>query len=199
MTAQYAYSFDEEQYFGPHDSIEAAMDAAIDHDEDASNVWIGEVVDYQPDVGRAVENLLEWLKDDTACSEHGEWADDWPNVSKEEQAELEKLIGDWLHRVSPADFFTVGKVKQYALRTGQDWWDNFWTQAESDMAFAMRLVAARHAVIWYQERINLACKHRGIAELLDRERPLLHTRQPAMRSRIVVSSGKYVLPSGDRP
>jgi hypothetical protein len=48
----------------------------------------------------------------------GEWAEDWPTLSKEEKSELENLIVDFLEKKSPVDFYRVENIVKKTITPG---------------------------------------------------------------------------------
>jgi len=45
----------------------------------------------------------------------GEWGEDYPNVTKEAEAELGALLETWVNKHCPPTFFTVEKSRPYVL------------------------------------------------------------------------------------
>ncbi|HLO65302.1 MAG TPA: hypothetical protein VK165_20255 [Azonexus sp.] len=52
---------------------------------------------------------------DRAWDIAGEFAEDYPNVSKEAEAELDQLLKAWVEKHCPPEFFQVNNAKKYTL------------------------------------------------------------------------------------
>ena len=115
----YSYSFDEEKFIGPFDSVEEAIaQAREDCCGDHSEVYIGEDGEFCPSVDG------EWCMDmlrDQAGEECGEAADSYLYLVPEEaEKELTEMLTDtfnaWAkkHGQEPC-FYPVKNVKTYSL------------------------------------------------------------------------------------
>lgn len=117
----YSYSFDEENFIGPFDSVEEAIaQAREDCCGDHSEVYIGEDGEFYPSVDG------EWCMDmlrDQAGSECGEAADSYLDfVTKEAGDELTEMLTDafnaWAKKNGQEPcFYPVKNVKKYSLET----------------------------------------------------------------------------------
>jgi len=116
---KYAYSFNEEDYHGPHDTIEDALaEAWSDSDEDHTHCWIGECA--IPDAASHLDYdaVIEHITNMEDFSH--EWADDWPKTTKEQREELtaslQAAFKAWLdkHDLHPK-FFTVKNAKRMEI------------------------------------------------------------------------------------
>ena len=115
----YSYSFDEERFTGPFDSIEEAIaQAREDCCGDHSEVYIGEDGEFYPSVDG------EWCMDmlrDQAGSECGEAADSYLDfVTKEAGDELTEMLTDAFNAWAKKNghepcFYPVKNVKTYSL------------------------------------------------------------------------------------
>jgi len=116
----FSISRDNERFHGTYATVKEALQGAMDdlglgHRE---AVWVGEVID--PGLGPRpdADDLLE-LARDRAGDEYGECAEDWLDVGKLEEAELDaefaKVWEAWLkkHDLTPR-FWGIGKVEQLA-------------------------------------------------------------------------------------
>ena len=117
----YSYSFDEEKFTGPFDSVEEAIaQAREDCCGDHSEVYIGEDGEFYPSVDG------EWCMDmlqDQAGSECGEVADRYLYfVTKEAGDELTEMLTDAFNAWAKKNghepcFYPVKNVKTYSLET----------------------------------------------------------------------------------
>ncbi len=109
---KYAYSTDEERYHGEFDTREDAAREFFASDDDAEHVYVGEIVDAKASDyvdWRTVDKLLEDINqriDDV----DGELVGDWPVLQEEPKKELAKIIGEFLDKHAPVDFFNVTNV-----------------------------------------------------------------------------------------
>lgn len=90
----FAFSHNEENYYGKYPSREEAAAAGFEDDDEAMEVWTGECVvpHRRPDA----DNLIEQVAESTTA-ESGEWAEDYlAHVSKSARADLQdKLQSVW--------------------------------------------------------------------------------------------------------
>lgn len=121
---KYAYSFSGEEYEGPFDSYDEALQAAKDANADEweddrwEYVYIGECIWYKPHVSAV--NVIEAIQDD-AYDQAGDFAIDYlDDVTKEHRNKLESLLTgifniwakDYGYKPS---FFTVENVKEVKI------------------------------------------------------------------------------------
>ena len=121
---KYAYSFNGEEYEGPFDSYDEALQAAKDanldeyHDDRYEVAYIGECVWYKPHVD--ADNVIEAVQDE-AYDQAGDFAIDYlDDVTKEHRDKLESLLTgifniwaeDYGYKPS---FFTVENVKEVRI------------------------------------------------------------------------------------
>lgn len=122
---KYCWSTDEECYFGQLDSPEAAVDDAIDNGhcdlEEASTVYVGECVPYDPRLNTTRSLDLIENAQDAAYDEAGECAGEWlcrlpSEVSSELSDRIEAVFRAWLreHDLWPK-FYTVKNVKEHKV------------------------------------------------------------------------------------
>lgn len=159
-TTQYAYSFNQEEYHGQFDTIAQALADAADHDPDAIDCYIGEVVLFEPGMDYPVSNLIEALSEQ-AQEDCGEYADDWPSLSDAAAQGLGQLIQDYIAKHSPVSFYTVTKAKHYSLKTGQEWWDSFDFDCVSGMRGIIRMITDKHATLWRQDKARIEFQRRS--------------------------------------
>lgn len=88
--------------------------------ENNVNLQAGQVVF----VGTAITPAAEQLCDaddiiemigERAHDIGGEYAEDFPDVSKEAKAELTAMLANWIAKHCPPTFYTVGSIKPYTL------------------------------------------------------------------------------------
>ena len=121
---KYAYSFNGEEYEGPFDSYDEALQAAKDenldeyHDDRYEVAYIGECVWYKPHV--SADNVIEAVQDD-AYEQAGVFASHYlDDVTEEHRNMLESLLTGifniWAkdYGYKPA-FFTVENVKEVKI------------------------------------------------------------------------------------
>lgn len=87
---------------------------ALDSLEPGDTLWIGEAVRKPASAYFDVDTMLEQMSE-VAYDDAGEHCDDFPDVTKDERAELEKLIGDWLDAKVPVNFWSVEKVRKVVV------------------------------------------------------------------------------------
>lgn len=115
-TGKFAYSTNEENYYGSEDSIEAALEEANDSEDDLQQVFVGECVEFVPTVN--VSSVLDQLRED-AYEHGGECADSFlDHVTKEKEQELNDLLDmalyAWLekNKIEP-NFYGIRDSKEY--------------------------------------------------------------------------------------
>ena len=120
---KYAYSFNGEEYEGPFDSYEEALQEAKNENEALGDkkderVFIGECIRYEPHVSAV--DVIEAVQDD-AYDQAGDFAIDYlDDVTKEHRDKLESLLTgifniwakDYGYKPS---FFTVENVKEMKI------------------------------------------------------------------------------------
>lgn len=89
-------------------------------DSNSDDIVVGTVV-YKGDAVSAdissllsAEDIVEMLSE-RAYDEYGEAAEDYPDVSKEEMAELDKLLQGWIEKCCKPTFYSVRNVKEYVI------------------------------------------------------------------------------------
>ena len=108
------FSFDEENY------TEGDLGEALQQLEDRGDLVEG-VVFYMGDVDRRAPSAYFVVRDmldsmgERAADEAGEWADDFPALTKEKVAELNALISTWLDGNVPATFFTASNTHEVTV------------------------------------------------------------------------------------
>lgn len=99
-----------------HDSLWEAMEEldGIDGLEVGQTVYEADATrhpaGYYFDIGHMFEQMGERAND-----HGGEYADDFPDVSPDKQAELEKLIRAWLDANVKVNFYTVRNSKEITI------------------------------------------------------------------------------------
>ena len=123
-TDNYAYSFDNEHYFGQYDSIRIALRLAKqdikynDELRDVKTIYIGRVYKFEPCVDAV--RVIERVQDD-AYDEADEYIGDYlDHVEKEEWQKLEAMLTETFNKWAKEtdnepSFFTVEDVKEYEL------------------------------------------------------------------------------------
>ena len=133
QTDKYAYSFDNERYYGDCDSIEEVLKEAreeakgyIENTEDifenAGTVYIGRVCRFQPyiDADKVIEELQNY-----ADYEADEASFDYlQDVTDEDLSKLENMLTEtfnkWARETgNEPNFFTVQDVAEYSLEEGK--------------------------------------------------------------------------------
>lgn len=112
---EYAWSFNEEVYYGQEPSIEAAIEEAIAEAEDGEHevFWIGKCKRFKAMVN--VHGIIEELQDQCwdECGEFGETY--LESVTQAECEELSNLISDWIARVDRSNFYTIEGAQKFTL------------------------------------------------------------------------------------
>lgn len=110
---KWVYSDNDEVFSSfDHDTELSAIDDALDYYDDAETIYVGQVKTL--DVRRMIraEYLIENIGE-RAYDDVGEAAEHWPELSKDQQAELEGIIADYILSKSPADFYSVENMRTY--------------------------------------------------------------------------------------
>jgi hypothetical protein len=118
--AEWAYSFDEEQYHGYEPTIEGAIAEAIAEaaSGDYGQFWVGKCKRFagMGDAISVIERLQEQCYE--ACGEYGEtYLED---VTAAETQELADLITAWAARVDRSNFFTIEKAQLFTVEQAQE-------------------------------------------------------------------------------
>lgn len=109
------WSADEERFSA--DSLDELL--GEDHGfEVGSIVYFGEAAIPDPATWMDADDVIEQLAS-RAFDQCGEWADDYPTVSKEAKEELQVLLEQWASKYATPNFYTVKSVKEYEL-TAED-------------------------------------------------------------------------------
>lgn len=104
----FSYSFNEEDFHGDFNTREEAAKEAFAEDPEINVCWTGENVTPIPENFINAQVLIENIQCQDEFS--GEWAENWPDETKEQLEELEKEIqkvfAAWLdkHSLRPAFF-----------------------------------------------------------------------------------------------
>ena len=124
---KYAYSLDEERYYGQFDSIEEALaevgqaaDAdALEEGEHTRIVWIGEVTEAtevlrkrnpQWIADRLIEEAEEYLGDNIG------WDDHIIELTPEQGKQLGELITDWLCKNASFNAYGITNAKKHTVK-----------------------------------------------------------------------------------
>jgi hypothetical protein len=118
--AEWAYSFDEEQYRGSEPTIEDAIAEAIAEaaSGDYGQFWVGKCKRFAGagDANSVIERLQEQCYEE--CGEYGEtYLED---VTAAEKQELAGLITAWAARVDRSNFFTIEKAQLFTVEQAQE-------------------------------------------------------------------------------
>ena len=106
MSADKVYSRNKEDY--PYDGIDEALEA-IDNESDLEpglTIYQGDKVQHVASEFFCIDSLCEDMQE-RAYDEGGECADDFPDLSKAQTAELETLVKTWLDANVKVRFWTV--------------------------------------------------------------------------------------------
>ena len=123
-TDKYAFSFDNERYYGQYDSIREALRFAkedIKYNDELKNIktiYIGRVYKYEPYVNAI--RVIECVQQD-AYDEADEYIGDYlDNVKEEEWRKLETMLTETFNKWAKEtgnepNFFTVEEIQEYSL------------------------------------------------------------------------------------
>lgn len=105
------YSFNEEDYTSG--DLWEALQALEDRGDLTEGVafYVGDADRKAPSYYFDVDDLLEGMGN-RASDEAGEWADDFPDLTKEKTAELQAVVSAWLDANVSAAFFTVCNTRK---------------------------------------------------------------------------------------
>lgn len=122
----YAYSTDEELYYGNFETVEEAAAEAITSVNAGQRFWVGLCVPPPPpEIGCfSIDECMERTSDRDEY--YGDWADNWYSATKEQTAEIEAIveqaIGEWFdrHKLRPR-FFNIdpASVIEFVANNGQ--------------------------------------------------------------------------------
>lgn len=116
---KYAYSLDEERYYGSFDSIESALlDAREDAEEGACVVWVGEIVAASELLKkrapwRVVDSIIE-AADEFLVEEIG-WDVQVIELTGKQLNELGELITNWLCDNASFNAHAIINAKEYPV------------------------------------------------------------------------------------
>ncbi len=117
----WSYSDNEEDFVGEECDTELdAIAAALDYyGDDLETVYVGKT--KQIDKARLVrgDQIIEMIRD-AADEEVGECAYDWPHLSNDECAELERIVMGYVLSKSPAGFFSVENSREYTREQAEE-------------------------------------------------------------------------------
>lgn len=114
---QWAYSSNEEDFTGLFASPEEAAAVGFDEDEDATRLWIGRAVPYEPETHLHGEDVIDMITRDSEEELLQDAAYGWPHASRDKVADLTQRLRDafvaWMdaHGLRPR-FFSVDDVRQ---------------------------------------------------------------------------------------
>lgn len=117
----WSFSDNEENFVGEECDTELdAIAAAFDYyGDDLETVYVGQA--KRIDKARLVrgDHIIE-LIGEAAGEEAGECAYDWPRISKDECAELERIVMGYVLSKSPAGFFSVENSREYTREQAEE-------------------------------------------------------------------------------
>ncbi len=112
---KYGYSFNEERYTGPFDTLDEALAEARSREPDATHVWVGEVR-YPAEfisvssLGRAIEEHIG----ECLGEEVGEAAENF-TLDDEMRKAVGVLVMDWIEKGPSFNCWGVKNVRQVEL------------------------------------------------------------------------------------
>lgn len=113
---KYSYSTNEENYEGEFDTPEEAAQACFAENPDHHVCWVGEAVRPQPENFIDGDLLIEHIMEQDEFS--GDWAEAWPEATKEQKADLDERLKnmflEWMdaHDLRPS-FWNIENPKQF--------------------------------------------------------------------------------------
>lgn len=116
---KYAYSTDEEEFYGKYDTPEKAAIAGFEANPDDDTITVAVAVIPKTRDFVNAHRLIEDIQVSAILDEIGEAAEDWlTEVTEDQIQELEDLIVGWLDRVDPIKFFgiTYDTMRQYSRK-----------------------------------------------------------------------------------
>ena len=113
-TAELVYSLDGENYrFDDLTELLAELEDGGDLGE-GKTIHAGTAIRHKASEFFYVDSLVDDMQN-RAYDEAGEWAEDFPDISKEQSKELGDLIGAWLDKNVNVNFWTVGDAKEIQI------------------------------------------------------------------------------------
>lgn len=112
QTMKYSYSIDGDRFSGEYESINDAAVDAFKNNSDINDVYIGEIV-YMPTSHYVMAETILYEIADRAYEECGGIVGEWIERLIKKNAkmkELEILIGDWIDKNDPKNFWLVDNV-----------------------------------------------------------------------------------------
>jgi hypothetical protein len=109
---KYSYSIDGDRFSGEYESINDAAVDAFKNNSDINDVYIGEIV-YMPTSHYVMAETILYEIADRAYEECGGIVGEWIERLIKKNAkmkELEILIGDWIDKNDPKNFWLVDNV-----------------------------------------------------------------------------------------
>ena len=112
----YCISTNEETFGGNLDSRDDAIrEGVFEYGlEIGQRFWIGQPAERKASAYFDLECMIERLAE-AAYEDVGESAEGWPDMSVEENEQLEKLIGDFLDEHAAPSFFAVGDIEKIEI------------------------------------------------------------------------------------
>ena len=124
----YAFSIDGEEWHAedPHgnkaeteaQAVSCAISRMMEYNDEpplpGDVVEIGPKIPHKASDFYSIDDILENMGE-RAYDECGECAEDFPDLSKEESAELDKLISDYLEAHALCTFWTVEKITKHEI------------------------------------------------------------------------------------
>lgn len=110
------WSYDEEDY--SYSDLGDLIDTHRDDLEVGSIVYVGEAVRPSPLSFVDADDICEMLAE-RACDCHGEFAEDFPDASKEAKDELDELLRAWCEKHCQITFYSVVNSRPYTI-TAED-------------------------------------------------------------------------------
>jgi hypothetical protein len=114
---EYCYSVDKEDFNLDYDSVLEYIANNLEKDENPIGkvYWRGVATKplpskFTPDA----DDIFEIMRE-RACDRCGEWAEDFPDCSREKQKELESLINKWCDDNLDVTFYNVSNVEEMKI------------------------------------------------------------------------------------
>jgi len=117
----FAFSINEENYYGYNDTLQSAIDEAV-KEYGYDSFWVGECVcPVQPE---ELFEVRQWLESVSESEDYeGEWAENWNESTLAQREELETkvraVMAEWLdrHKLRPG-FFKIESPVKYIVVDG---------------------------------------------------------------------------------
>lgn len=116
MDDNIVWSTNEEDFIfqSKHEAVERC---SCDSERDelvGQTIWYGEA--SKPDVSTIVsaDDIIEMLSE-RAYDNHGEWAEDFPDVDKKAVKLLDNYLKKWISKYCDVTFYSVENVKEYVI------------------------------------------------------------------------------------